>query len=265
MDIEYYLPHFSLCGLPFPISLRAAKRAGADGVEIHLVAKSMLEALHVAMHARAMGLGVHWHQGWSLEEDYAKLFLNKALDFFWQLPRPGYTLDGHIPPTTDPAIIYVERVGEIGPRNRNWWVQTACNFEAHPNTALTFEEFLGVAEELDLGVVFDVQHVLEWVLRKEIVDFPRSSAVLWATLEYAWRNLRGRVREIHFTDTDPRRGSRAGRNLFPGDGILPLTDFCAMVLGSGWSGTVVPEVRPSAVLRHGIEGVLNITRRSFSV
>ncbi|MBI2889146.1 MAG: hypothetical protein HYY10_04485 [Candidatus Liptonbacteria bacterium] len=263
MGIEYYLPHFSLCGLPFPISLRAAKRAGADGVEIHLVAKSMLEALRVAMHARAMGLGVHWHQGWSLEEDYAKLFLNKALDFFWQLPRSGYLLDGHIPPTDDPAVIYVERVGEIGPTN-NWWVQTACNFEAHPDTALTFERFLKVAEELNLGIVFDVQHVLEWVLRKDIADLPQNSTFLWTTLEYAWSRLHTRVREIHFTDTDPRKGSSAGRNVFPGEGILPLADFCAMVRESRWNGVVVPEVRLSALLRYGVGGVLEKTREYFS-
>lgn len=262
MGVKYFVPHLSVFGVPL-ISLRAAKRAGADGVEIHLVAKTMAQALRVAKHAKSLGLGVNWHQGWSREEDYAKLPHNKVLDILGQLPRSGYSLEGHIPPTDDPAVVYVERIGEIGP-NKHWWVQTACNF-AHPR-ALTFEKFLGFAEELDLGIVFDVQHVLEWIYRKQIADLPQNSAKLGAKLEYTWRKLHehGRVKEIHFTDTDPRLGNNAGRNLFFGKGILPLTDFCAMVRESGWSGVVVPEVRPSDVLWRGASGVLEETKNYFS-
>lgn len=263
MGIEYYVPHFSLFGIPL-ISLLAAKSAGADGVEIHLVAKTMSEALRVAERAKALSLGVHWHQDWSLDEDGVKLIHNKVLHFLGQLPHPGYLLAEHIPPTDDPAVIYVERVGEIGPRNKSWWVQTACNFGAYP-TALTFEKFLDVAEELKLGVVFDVQHVLEWLHGEVgIARLSRDPVVLGATLAFAWKKLRGRVREIHFTDMDPRLGNSAGRNLFPGEGTLPLTDFCAMVQKSGWSGVVVPEVRPSALLRHGVGGILEKTREYFS-
>lgn len=265
MTIRVFMPHFSILGVPLYPSLKKAKKAGYYGVEIHLAAKSMSKAMDIRRQAKILGLDIHWHQGWSKEEDESGLMLNKILDFFEQLPKPGYTLENHIPRTSDPTVIYVERLNEIG-ANKNWWVQTACYSYSKKgnNLRVSLEKFLEKVESIDIKIVFDVQHFLEWYYEViGVSDLPAKTLKLLKKLEYGWEKLGKRVKEIHLTDTNPALGNDKGRNVYFGKGILPLKEFCGMVRDSGWGGVVVPEVSPIEYRKRGAKTVLENTLEYF--
>ncbi|MDP3727298.1 MAG: TIM barrel protein [bacterium] len=248
------LPYFALWRLPAFTTIRGAKDAGFDGVEIHLAGQSQRRALACRAHARRLGLKVHLHQGWSIEESSSVHVWNRLMHPVGLLPRPGYRLAEHIPfGVNDPVVIYAERWRDAL-AHPNWWLQT-CR---QANARLRFEEFVAIVERERLPVVFDLQHYLEFrldlrgvgglarpgILRNFLPD------VLMGYLTEGWHQLGPLVREIHLDDCDPRLGHTRGRNVPLGTGVLPVRDFCRMVKESGWDGTVVPEVQPFLLHRH---------------
>ena len=102
--MRLFIPYCALLGIPLFTTLRGAKEAGFHGVEIHLVSfRSKRDALVCRHQAASLGLATHFHQGWSLEENPTHWY-NRTLNALGYLPRSGYRLADHIPPTQDPEI-----------------------------------------------------------------------------------------------------------------------------------------------------------------
>ena len=110
---------------------------------------------------------------------------------------------------------------------------------------MAFASFVSAVKSSKLPVVFDTQHVLEWFLNTEnVVGLPTTPATIREIINILWRELCPFTGEIQLCDFDPRLGPSHGRNVFLGDGIFPLAEFCAHVRASGWNGIATPEVSP---------------------
>jgi len=250
MNPKVYLPYMKLFGYSF-ISLARIKAAGFDGVEIHIAGYSNKERLlETIAKAHTLGLETRVHQAWSLEES-PTFWFNHLLNLFGQLPRTGYTLAEHLPADDVPAVVYANRWGEVVGHDK-WLLQTCEVFDKDGNFKTSYKEFVRVVKTHDLGVVFDTQHVLEFMLNLHGVEgLPTDKEKLLELLIKAWDDLGPYVREIHLNDSNPRLGHHKGRNVFLGTGILPLKEFVRHVKQSGWNGIVTPEMSPLKLLKPG--------------
>ena len=244
-----FIPYCTLLGIPLFTTISGAKEARFHGVEIHLVSfRSYGAALLCRNRAGLLGLATHFHQGWSLRENPTHWY-NHVLNALGYLPRNGYALADHIPPTGGPVVVYADRLSETRGRP-NYWLQTCSQFGRDGRYALPYVRFLEAVRRHRLPVVFDTQHYLEYALNvRGVEDLPQDRRELFDLLAEGWRELGSFVKEIQLCDSDPRLGHTGGRNVFIGEGILPLRDFCRLVKESGWDGVVVPEVKPSHLLR----------------
>ncbi|RJQ37397.1 hypothetical protein C4552_00850 [Candidatus Parcubacteria bacterium] len=241
-------------GIPLLGSFVAIKSAGADGVEVHLAAcrntsrrvinRQVLEYLR---RAEALGLQMHLHQAWTLRDNPTH-WHNWLLHYLRQLPREGMGLSDQLPyPLISmgmPCVLYAEHYANPQALTAQHWFQTRSSFGLNGRYRVSYAAFAAFAQRLRLPVVFDTQHVLEWRAGVRGVEWlPDRPAHLLAELLAAWRELGPLVREIHLSDCVPGGDHTIDRNVFVGEGRLPLREFCGEIKRD-WEGVVVPEVGP---------------------
>ena len=97
------------------------------------------------------------------------------------------------------------------------------------------------------------------------LDTSHAAAARWDPIEL-YKQMRGRVRHIHFSDSTSKKGDE---HLPPGHGTLPLEELARMMIDDGYTGDVVLEVAtgklPEGVRRHVTEECLEWTRNAFKV
>lgn len=248
--MKYLIPHISYLGLPLYGSLDEARETGFDGVECHLVSFKQGNTSRVTRWLESSlrtGLVIHLHQGWSIEESAEPRWppnQSEPLHWFGYLPSHPYQIFDHVPEeVTVPVVAYPDRYLELKGRE-NFWFQTAATYSGSGGTVnLDYGKFVELVQELHLPVVFDTWHFLEYSLGiRGTRDLPRSPDFLYKKLEDGWKIFGQCVKEIHFNDSSPY-----ARNVFLGKGVIPLQGFADLVKGSGWQGTVVPEVFPGHI------------------
>lgn len=241
-----FLPYLEVLWKCIPAPLKEIKLAGFDGVECHLIGRlrSPKRIAELRREVADLNLGIHFHQGWSWETGQPG-FYNVVWRALGALVPVGASLDKQIPATSvdlRPVVIYGNLVKE--PCRANYRYQTASE-HAGSGYAMPFREFVENVKERNLPVVFDTQHVLEWSQNVQGVE---GLPMVWSAISdletNLWLELQPFVIEIHLCDFNPRLGRSRGRNVFLGDGIFPLAEFCSLALKSGWNGVVVPEVAP---------------------
>lgn len=246
MRVPVLLPYIEFFGAPAFVSFETALACGFNGVEVHLQPRVIKKVPQYRALAAKLGLTLHFHQPWNVDDNPTYLFM-RVLQTFGQLPRSGYRFDDHFAGVTEPIVAYPDRAEECAGRD-NCWLQTCPTYRRDGLPRVAFVEFLDIVRRDHLSVVFDTQHYLEYRLGLTGVEgLPTDRYRLGELLAEGWGLLGKHVREIHLVDFDPRRGHTRGRNVFPGEGVLPLHGFCEMVVASGWSGSVVPEVSPLAL------------------
>ncbi len=241
---KFYLPTASLMPLPFSRAARMIREANFDGVEVLLAP----EVDHNGARAivKEQGLGLHWHEIWSLEDNPTHWF-NRVAAALGKIPRRTESLRKQLPPSlVEPVVCYAHRSHEIMPEAQELlWLQT-CQVRSR---TISYAQFVEVVQSREFAVVFDTQHVLEWRLGLwGVGDMAKHrSRELNAELHCAWKDLGPYTREIHFNNFLPHRGHTGGRNVFPDKGILDLRLFAQAVKNDNWDGTVTPEVSPAAL------------------
>lgn len=240
--MRVFLPYVEVLWKQMPASLKEIKSAGFDGIECHLIGRlrSQKRLTEVCKEAVNLGLGFHLHQGWSWKTGQPGLY-NSALRAMGALVPADMPLGDQIPDIGYPAVVYGNHLNNQLGRS-DFRYQTASEYSV-PGYAAPFEKFAAAAVERSLPVVFDTQHILEWSLGVPgVEELPSMSQAIGDLVTSLWKQLYLQVVEIHLCDFDPKLGRSHGRNVFPGTGIFPLDEFCAMVRKSRWSGVVVPEV-----------------------
>lgn len=236
-------------------------RVGFDGVEILLnpFTKSRVSAYRSL--ARNLGATLHFHQAWSVEEDPTELSF-RLMGAARYLPQNGYKLRDHIPASiTEPVVIQADRYDEARD-HPNWWLQIQSVLGSDREYKLAFERFVEIFHRLDRPpVVFDTQHYIEYVLGFwGIEHLPTDKKYLLSLLSNGWKIFGKWTKEIHLNDCHPGLGHR-GRNVLPGDGVLPLKEFCQLVKSSGWDGTIVSEISPGHLLPYTSGKLANLRER----
>ena len=192
------------------------------------------------------GLKVHFHEVWSLENN-PQHFFNHVAAVMGKIPKKTSPLASQLPnPLFAPVVCYAWRCAEISVEDRAMlWLQT-CEVYDH---VIGYNGFLNVVRNGKYRVVFDTQHVLEFMLDSHGVDSLVSYTPedLDQALLRAWDDLGEFTTEIHFNNFMPSRGYTGGRNCVPNDGVLNLRSFAQRVLQDKWSGVVVPEVAPATL------------------
>lgn len=244
-----FLPYVELLWKRIPASLKEIKLAGFDGIECHLIGqlRSPQRVAEVCSEAADLNLGIHFHQGWSWKTGQPNLY-NFILRSIGSLVPTGTSLDNQIHTNTNlyPVVIYGNLVNK--PRRPNYRYQTDSE-HVDQQYAMSFNEFLTIVKDQNPSIVFDTQHVLEWFQNVQGVEgLPTNSLTIRNLVTYLWQELRLYVAEIHLCDFNPQLGRSHGRNVFLGNGIFPLVEFCKMVCKSGWDGVVVPEVGPQHLI-----------------
>ncbi len=237
-----FLSSFSVFPLQAASAIALAKACRYDGVELFLHRRDRPQILNHLRDAQAMGLRCTMHQFWSYAE--SPTLLNACLQALGYTEPEGYSLNGQVPPKTRvPTVIYAERIPESlqSRLGYDFRVQT-CSLDANGASKLPYERFVQLVRKYNLPVCFDIQHALEYLSGKLGVEhLPDSPDELMSRLKRLWSDLGPYVKEIHLTDCHPRAGKR---NVFPGDGLLPLFNFFGMLRELRWHGDIVPEVSP---------------------
>ncbi|HLD61315.1 MAG TPA: TIM barrel protein [Patescibacteria group bacterium] len=262
MAIQIFLPTISLAGTPADRALRKIKNAGFDGAEMVVSSHNRGQANQIRELANKYGLGLRWHQSWSLAENRTHWY-NVVANWLGMLEPKGYSLSDILPKNQiEPIVVYADRWQETLDRPLAL-LQTCSVMNGEGKRALSLDQFKRIAREYQPRLVFDTQHYLEWHFDcVGVGDLPTDRGELEAALWEGWQEFHHLVEEIHCNDFDPKRGHSRGRNLFPGDGVAPLESFAVMVLQTGWEGVVVPEVSPlnffpyrNSTMRHLYEDV----------
>lgn len=238
-----FLPYVELPCKRIPASLAEIRSVGFDGVECHLIGRlrSPQRIAELCREATDLNLDIHFHQGVSWATGQSG-FYKVMLGAIGALVPVGTPLNQQIPKNVYayPVVIYGNLVRE--PAQSNYRYQTASE-HAGSAYAMPFQEFSMIVAERNLPVVFDIQHVLEWSQNVQGVDgLSMTPQTIGDMVMKLWLEFRSYVVEIHLCDFNPQLGRSCGRNVFLGNGVFPLAEFCAMVRDSGWDGAVVPEV-----------------------
>jgi len=237
--MQIFLPYAEILWKKIPASLEEIRAYGFDGAECHLIGKLLSKSYidNLQKVAREFRLDIRFHQGWSWKTGQPNIY-NLILCFLGALVSEDIPLLDQVKNVgTSPVVIYGNLVDQPG--KINFLYQTA----RLANSTLSFREFVDVVKKRNLPVVFDTQHVLEWSQDVHGVEgLPNQKEKIRDLVLDLWQELRHQVTEIHLCDFDPKLGRSRGRNVFPGKGIFPLSDFCTAVRESGWNGIVVPEV-----------------------
>jgi sugar phosphate isomerase/epimerase len=259
-DIKIHAVYLTLNGHPAYGSVENIKKAGFDGIEIHLAGfrnnqstsnKDNRQVLKVINIARKLGLEVTIHEGWWWKADGYGDIKNRILHLLGLLPKQGYSLQAHLPFATDdtliaPSVVYAERCKEITAIMRpDARLQTYSCKDAQGEIILKFADAIRYIRENNLRVTFDTTHVIEWMMeiesKKGVSALSKSSWATRALLDAAWKHLGPQVDEIHLTDFSPCRGAKKGRNVTLGTGVNVCGSFVRDIIRNGWVGTVVPE------------------------
>lgn len=243
--MQVFSPYVEVLWKRMPAPLADIKAAGFDGVECHLIGglRSPKRVNEVRNEAEQLGLGIRFHQGWSWQTGQRNLY-NVVLRPLGVLVPVGESLAVQIRNVNgNPVVVYGNLAPE--PSQLDCLYQTASeHVDGGPYTG-KFVDFVHEVQSRRLPVVFDTQHVLEWFLDKtRVVGLPVNPEVIGQMVRELWQELGPFVKEIHLCDFNPLLGPTLGRNVFLGDGVFPLNEFCAEVRASGWDGVVTPEVAP---------------------
>ena len=220
------------------------KSSWFDGVECHLIGHflSTTRIIKLRKEAAELGLGIRFHQGWSWETGQRNPY-NVILRILGALVPAGTSLARQVRGVgTDPVVIYGNLVDK--PTQLNYLYQTASEHVRGRVYAMQFDRFMSVVKSRKLRIVFDTQHILEWFLNEHNMEGLFDSKTIRQIVSKLWQELYPFTGEIHLSDFNPRLGRTRGLNVFLGDGVFPLAEFCTDVRASGWNGTVVPEVAP---------------------
>src|SRR3989338_8051231 len=254
MKMRFGIASLSLFPLPLQTVFRKASRAGFDFVEVFLLGKWNTEKVSRAIgRAAILGLELHFHQVWTTESSQAKeKRVNQALTALGRLPRQGYNFDEWAPKNAIPLVAYADRIPELAGRSVVWFQSIAeQRMFDDPTPRLSFPDFLERIRRGRHDIVFDTMHYIEYLRGESGIE--RSTLIAATILDEwkkFWTEFSTQVREIHWNDFSRER------NFWPGTGTAPLRDFAYTVQKSGWSGCVVPEVRPRLPIPYGAEDLL---------
>lgn len=267
--VPFWFLGYGRWGLPMMGRLDDIKQAGFAGVEILLSNNVCKRVPWFRQKAWLSGLDVRWHQCWKLRDD-PSMWFNHVLDGLHMLPRKGLPLAMQIPKeVTEPVVVYADEWLQAMIRS-NFLLQSIavptpqCRDEKYE---FPYSEFLQTLRFCPgLRVVFDTQHVLEYALQTYGVEnIPIDPRIILDCYSEFWREFRDRVQEIHLCDTRPAWGHLKGRNIFPGDGVIPLREFLHDIVGPvRWDIPITPEVSPRRLrgrsfygLRYKVEQLLD--------
>ncbi len=245
--MKYFFPSISVFPASAHRSMEIARKAGYDGLELfRFKLFNRYQSLRdYQTEAARNALELHFHETW----DWG----NCDLDPVCRVPALWGGLIGHddtlqeqFEEAHELVVAYPHHWQEIvSDRQTNVCLQTYSTMIGG-QFRTPFLEFMHVVERHSIGVVFDTQHFLEYLVGKPGIDhLPTNKDILLRSLVDGFNALRPNVQEIHLNNFDPRRGHKDGRNMLLNEGVLPLREFCQHVVASGWSGTIVPEVGPS--------------------
>ena len=96
------------------------------------------------------------------------------------------------------------------------------------------EDLRDLAQEMDCGICFDVGYAYQ---------------AGWDILE-AWDLLADKTTIIHFYDVKAEIKGMFSKNLTPGTGVLPLTEFLVNLRESHWRGQITLELLPEPLANH---------------
>jgi len=248
----------SLFGLPMNSAMIMTKKAGFDGIEILINHWYRWRIPYYRILAQKFGLKIHFHQAWSPSEDPSD-FTFKILSLAGYLPKNGYKLKGHIPSIiTEPVVIQADRSDEsVG--HSNYWLQTDFVFDPNKKNEIRIREFTVRAIESKSKIVFDTHHYLEMRFHtRGVENIPIKKEILLSSLIRGWEYLNDilPIEEIHLNDFNSSE-----RNVFTGDGVVPLKEFCKFVKESGWSGTIVPEISPKYLFPYSTAKLIELRER----
>ncbi len=266
-NIRVYSQFISILWKEFPGSLERIQEAGYDGVECHLIG-NLLKSKKIAQveaEADALGLELRFHQGWSWRTGQ-DIWQNWVLRFAGALVPSHLSFEQqtrHV--NRYPVVMYGNVARTTLQKNYLFQSIAECRSRSEEGYASTITEFWEDVSKHNLPVVFDVQHILEWYFDVEnVAKLPNDPKRLSESLCRLWHGFRPYVREIHLCDFNPALGPSNGRNLYIGEGILPIKEFAEEVRKSNWSGIVTPEVQPHFLTGKNLRAVGEIARKLFN-
>lgn len=251
----FFLPSISV----FPASpltvMDIAMEAGYDGLELWRF-RCLWRYPSLARYRREAairGLELRFHEAlaWDSDSTHPEI----RIPALWGgLLRSGALLEEQFLYAKEPVVAYARHWAEVA-RNKqrypNWTLQTVSTM---PNGLydLPYAEFEQAVQDNKILVTLDTQHLLEYVIGKPGVEnlMGISRAALMQRIVDFFDKYHHLIREIHLNNFDPAMGHRAGRNLWPNEGVLDLRAFCQHVKASGWEGAVTPELHPRLFSRY---------------
>lgn len=256
--MKFVLPLISLAPLPlFDLDgvLRKIHEAHFTGIEVLLGPK--VDHAKIRTLAQTHGLSINWHEIWSLTDNPTH-HVNYLLAALGRIPWKTHPLNSQLPlALSEPVVCYGHRIEEVlGYRDTKLlWLQTCKVMSRH----LPYKEFVKLVQRYRLPIVFDTQHVLEWMCDANgVTELGRlhSSEELQRLLLKAWDDLSPYTEEIHVVNFKPQDGHTRGRNIFLNEGgVLKLREFGRVVKKSDWNGTITPEIAPAHFSTLRIPGV----------
>ncbi len=251
------LASISLFPLPLKAVLRRARQAGFDFVEICLGKWDKEKVDYFQSCAEELRLTLHFHLPWTTNSSQEEMKrVNHALTLLGLLPREGYQLDDWFSSNARPLVAYAERINELAGQEGVWFQSVACQRSLTDRSPrLSCVDFLRIAREKNLPIVFDTMHFIEYVRGESGIEhshFPTHDVLdEW---ERFWSIFGSQIKEIHFNDFSKRR------NLWPDTGTAPLKEFAALVKQSGWDGCIVSEVQPKFPFPYGAKKLLSLRK-----
>jgi hypothetical protein len=195
-----------------------------------------------------------WTTGSSQEKEK---WFNQALTVLGLLPQEEYDRNQWIPKNARPLVAYAEEVPLFVGENNIWFQSIACQRSLTDRSPrLSCVDFLRIAREKNLPIVFDTMHFIEYVRSESGIEHSKLGASdILNEWQKFWRAFGSQVKEFHWNDFTRER------NLWPGTGAAPLEEFAAEVKQSGWDGCVVPEVIPRLPFTYGGKRLLALRKK----
>jgi hypothetical protein len=242
MPIEFFLSSMSLYPFTAASCMDVAKKSGYEGLELFrfkfLFRYPDLNTFRRL--AQNKNLKLHFHEAWDSDDPN---LMNKVPVLYGGLIGKNDTIEEQFGNTQELVVTNSHHWEEVARSGRkNFCLQTDSLLNKNWTRRTSFYTFMTAVKKHDIGVVFDTQHYLEWLLGKPGVStLPRDGQRLMNALIEGFKQLRPLIREIHLANFNP---SADKRNTLLDDGILNIKEFCQHVKQDGWQGSVVPEIHP---------------------